>query len=106
MSCNNAISISKDEVLIKIHVIPGSSQSLFPAGYNSWRQCIEVKVKATAKENKANSEVIEKISKYFNILPKDVYIVSWQKGREKIVSIKNIQKRDVCRKIEESLNGL
>jgi len=104
MSCNNAISISKDEVLIKIHVIPGSSQSLFPAGYNSWRQCIEVK--ATAKENKANSEVIEKISKYFNILPKDVYIVSGQKGREKIVSIKNIQKRDICRKIEESLNGL
>ncbi|MEE9440851.1 MAG: hypothetical protein V3V27_02850, partial [Candidatus Thermoplasmatota archaeon] len=59
-----------------------------------------------AKEYKAISEVIEKISKYFNNLPKDVYIVSWQKGREKIVSIKNIQKRDVCRKIEESLNGL
>ena len=106
MSCNNAISLSKDEVLIKIHVIPGSSQSLFPAGYNIWRQCIEAKIKAASKENKANREVIEKISKYFNILPKDVSIVSGQKGREKIVSIKNIQKRDVCRKIEESLNGL
>jgi uncharacterized protein (TIGR00251 family) len=106
MSCNSAISFLKDEVLIKIHVIPGSSKSLFPAGYNIWRQCIEIKIKAAAKENKANREIIEKISKYFNILPKDIYIVSGNKGREKTVSIKNIKKRDVCRKIEESLNGL
>ena len=106
MNCNNAISLSKDIVLIKIHVLPGSSQSLFPAGYNNWRQCIEIKVKAVAKENKANNEIIEKIAKYFNILSKDVSIVSGQKGREKTISIKNIQKKDVCRKIEESLNGL
>ena len=106
MNCNNAISLSKDEVLIKIHVIPGSSQSLFPAGYNNWRQCIEAKVKAAAKENKANNEIIEKIAKYFDILPKDVSIVSGQKGREKTISIKNIQKEDVCRKIEGSLNEL
>lgn len=106
MNCKDAISLSKDEILIKIHVIPGSSQSLFPAGFNIWRNCIEIKVKSLAKENKANEEVIEKISNYFNILKKDVYIVSGEKGREKIVSIKNIQKKDVCRKIEESLNGL
>ena len=106
MNCNNAISLSKDIVLIKIHVLPGSSQSLFPAGYNNWRQCIEAKVKAAANDNKANSEVIEKIAKYFDILPKDVSIVSGQKGREKTISIKNILKKDVCKKIEESLNGL
>ena len=106
MNCNNAISLSKNEVLIKIHVIPGSSTSLFPAGYNTWRKCIEIKVKALAKENKANEEVVEKISNYFNILQNDVSIISGQKGRDKIVSIKNKQKKDVCKKIEESLNGL
>ncbi len=106
MNCNNAISLSKNEVLIKIHILPGSTRSLFPAGYNNWRQCIEAKVKAAAKENKANNEIIEKIAKYFDILPKDVSIVSGHKGREKTISIKNIQKEDVCRKIEESLNGL
>ena len=106
MNCNNAISLSKNEVLMKIHILPGSTRSLFPAGYNNWRQCIEAKVKAAAKENKANNEIIEKIAKYFDILPKDVSIVSGHKGREKTISIKNIQKEDVCRKIEESLNGL
>jgi len=106
MNCNDAISLSKDIVLIKIHVIPSSSQSLFPAGYNNWRQCVEVKVKAAAKDNKANIEVIEKIAGYFNISLENIHIISGKKGREKTVSIKNIQKRDVCKKIEESLNGL
>jgi len=106
MNCNDAISLSKNIVLIKIHVIPGSSQSLFPTAYNNWRQCIEVKVKAAAKDNKANIEVIEKIAEYFNISVKNIHIVSGKKGREKTVSIKNIQKRDVCRKIKESLHGL
>jgi len=106
MNCNDAISLSKNIVLIKIHVIPGSSQSLFPAGYNNWRQCIEVKVKAAAKDNKANSEVIKNIAEYFNITIKNIHIISGKKGKEKTVSIKNLQKRDVCRKIEETLNGL
>ena len=86
--------------------MPGSSQSIFPAGYNNWRQCFEVKVKSAAKDNKANVEATTIIAKYFNILPKDVSIVSGQKGREKTVAIKNIKKADVCRKIEESLHGL
>jgi len=106
MNCNNAISLSKDEILIKIHVIPGSSQSIFPSGYNNWRNCIEIKVKALAKENKANEEVIENISNYFNVMTKKVSIVSGKNRRDKIVSIKNIKKNYVCRKIEESLNGL
>ena len=106
MNCNNAISLSNNIVLLKIHVMPGSSQSIFPAGYNNWRQCFEVKVKAAAKDNKANNEIIEKIAQYFDILPKDISIVSGQKGREKTVAIKNIKKADVCRKIEESLHGL
>lgn len=106
MNCKHAISLSKDKVLIKIHVTAGSSQSLFPAGYNKWRHWIEIKVKAAAKENKANDEVITKIAEYFNRSSKDISIVSGQKGREKIISIKNIPFKEVCSKIEESLHGL
>ena len=106
MSCKNAISLSRDGVLIKLHVIPSSSQSVFPAGYNEWRKCIEIKVKAEAKENKANNEVVEKIAEYFNISPKDIYIISGQQGREKTISIRNVQIDKICKKIEESLHGL
>jgi len=106
MNCKHAISLSKNEVLMKLHVIPDSSQSLFPAGYNKWRNCIEIKVKAAAKENKANNEVITKIAEYFNHSSKDISIVSGQKGREKIISIKNVPIKNVCSKIEGSLHGL
>jgi uncharacterized protein (TIGR00251 family) len=106
MNCKDAISPSKNEVLLKIHVISDSSQSLFPSGYNNWRKCIEIKLKSPAIDNKANIEIIENIAKYFKILQKNVKIVTGKKSREKIISIKNIQKNEVCKKIEESLNGL
>ena len=106
MNCNNAISQSKDKILIKIHVTPGSSQSVFPTGYNKWRNCVEIKVKSEAKDNKANNEVIEKIAKYFNILTTDVKIISGHNIREKTISINKKLKSEVCNKIEESLNGL
>lgn len=106
MSCNKAISQIEKDVLIKLHVIPNSLKSIFPAGYNKWRNCIEIKVKAEAKENKANSEVIEKISKCFNILPKDVLIVSGHKIRDKNVLLKNTNKSDILKKIEDNINGL
>ncbi|UCD14056.1 MAG: YggU family protein [Thermoplasmatales archaeon] len=106
MNCKNAIGITKGEVRIKLHVIPGSSQSVFPAGYNEWRNSIEIKVKAKSKEDKANSAVVEKIAAYFNISPRDIYIVSGQKSRGKTISIKNLGIKDVCKKIEESLREL
>ena len=88
MNFKNAIDNSKDGVLIKLHVIPGSSKLVFPARYDRWRDCIEIKVKAPAKENRANREIIEKIAEYFNISTKDVSIVSGKKGRKKTVLIK------------------
>ena len=106
MNCTEAISLSKNKILLRICVHPNSSQSLFPAGYNKWRKCIEIKVKAITRDNKANIETVEKIAKYFNIPQKDITIISGHKRREKTISIKNIQKIDVCKKIEESLNGL
>jgi len=102
----NALNLSNNEVRLQLHVIPGSSQPVFPAGYNTWRNSIEIKVKAGAKENKANSEVIDQIAMYFNISLKEVCIIHGQKNREKIVAIKNIQIEDVFKKIKGSLRGV
>jgi len=106
MNCNNAIKQRQNDALIQIHVIPNSSKSIFPAGYNNWRSCIDIRVISATKDNKANNEIIEKISKYFNILPKNVSIISGLKGRVKTILIKNIEKNDIIKKIEDSLNGL
>jgi uncharacterized protein (TIGR00251 family) len=87
-------------------VVPGSSQILFPAGYNQWRKCIEIKVRSEAKENKANNEVVETIAGFFKISPTNVILVSGQKSREKTVALKKVPIDTVCERLEESLHGL
>jgi uncharacterized protein (TIGR00251 family) len=99
MNYKNAISTSGNGIIIKVHVTPGSSKSIFPAGYNDWRGCFEIKVKAEAKENKANNEVIERIAEYFNISPKDISIISGHKDRNKTILIKNIEIDDIRKKL-------
>jgi len=106
MSCTDAISVTDDDVVIRVFVHPGSSQSVFPSGYNSWRRCIEIQVQSQAKDNKANSEVIKIIAEFFKISTQDVSIVSGQKSKEKIISVKNLHTTDACKSIEESLHGL
>ncbi len=105
-SFKDAIKSSNQGVLLCLHVVPGSSQVLFPAGYNQWRKCIEIKVQSEAKDNKANNEVVETIAKFFKILPKNVILINGQKSREKTVALKKVTVDTVCERLEESFHGL
>jgi len=103
---SSAVSESKNGVYINLHVIPGSSKSVFPAGFNKWRSCIEIKVKSEAKDNKANIEVLNLVSSFFVIPLERIFIVSGKKSREKKVEINNISIDQVQKKIEVALDGL
>jgi uncharacterized protein (TIGR00251 family) len=105
-SFKDAIKSSKQGVILCLHVVPGSSQVVFPAGYNQWRKCIEIKVCSEAKENKANNEVIEIVAKFFRISEKDVILMNGQKSREKTICLSKISIENVCSQLEESVHGL
>jgi uncharacterized protein (TIGR00251 family) len=105
-SFKDAIKGSNQGVLLYLHVVPGSSQILFPAGYNQWRKCIEIKVQSEAKDNKANNEVVETIARFFKIPPKNVILVNGQKNREKTVALKKVHIDTIWEKLEESFHGL
>jgi hypothetical protein len=105
-SFKDAIKSSNQGVLLCLHVVPGSFETVFPAGYNQWRNCIEIKVRSEAKDNKANNEVVETIAGFFNITPKNVILVSGQKSREKTVALKKVTVDTVCERLEESFHGL
>jgi len=105
-SFKDAIKGSNQGVLVFLHVVPGSSQILFPAGYNQWRKCIEIKVRSEAKDNKANNEVVETVAGFFRVSAKDVILVSGQKSREKTVCLRKITVDMVRSKLEESFHGL
>jgi hypothetical protein len=105
-SFKEAVKISNEGVLLQLHVVPGSSQSVFPAGYNSWRKCIEIKVQSEAKDNKANIEVRETIASFFQLPVKDVTLISGQRNREKTLSLHHVSRDAVYRKLMETLHGL
>ncbi len=106
ISFKDTVKTSNEGVLLQLHVVPGSSQSIFPAGYNQWRKRIEIKVQSEAKDNKANIEVRETIASFFQLPVKDVTLISGQKSREKTVSLFHVSRDEVYRKLMESLHEL
>jgi uncharacterized protein (TIGR00251 family) len=105
-SFKDAVKNSREGILLQLQVIPGSSQTMFPAGYNSWRKRIEIKVQAQAKDNKANNEVRDTIASFFQLSIKEITIVSGLKNREKTVALHHIQLNDIYHKLEGTLHGL
>ena len=106
MDFTEAIQITKQGILLKLHVLPNAKQSLFPAGYNSWRKCLEIKVNAEAKDNKANQEVISCIATFFKVPPNTVSISSGLKNREKTVLLTTISKETITKKLKDALHEL
>jgi uncharacterized protein (TIGR00251 family) len=104
-SIKDAVKHSSQGVLVSLHVVPGSSDPLFPSGYNPWRNCIEIKVRSTASENKANIEVLETLAEFFRIAKQDVQLISGGKNREKTVLLRSISFDTVCTKLEEAFHG-
>lgn len=95
----------QDGVIFDIFVTPMARSIVFPAGFNDWRKCIEMKVCSPAKEDKANKEVIQIIADFFGKPLSDVYILSGRKNREKTVLIKEASVDFVSDKLRSSLDG-
>jgi uncharacterized protein (TIGR00251 family) len=102
----DSIKKYRDGAILDIFVTPNAKNVIFPAGYNPWRNRIEIKVSSQAKDNKANIEVIKTVSKYFLKPPSDVIIVIGHKNKEKTIFIKNILIDEALKKLRESFNGL
>jgi hypothetical protein len=95
-----------DGAIINLFVTPGNQSTIFPAGYNKWRRCIEIKVNSPAKNNKANKNVIKTIAEFLDKPVEDVFVVSGIKNRSKTVLIKGISTEAISERLKESLDGL
>jgi uncharacterized protein (TIGR00251 family) len=101
---NNAVTQHSDGALLALFVTSNADRTIFPAGYNSWRKRIEIKVVATAKDNKANIEVINTVAMFFHASEKD--ITHGKKSREKTVLIKHVSAEEITNRLKEPLHGL
>jgi len=95
-----------DGTTLNLFVTPGSRKIIFPAGVNSWRKSIEISVAASAKENKANKEVIKTIAEFFEKPVTDIFVVKGSKNRAKTVLVKGATVDFVSERLRDSLDGL
>jgi uncharacterized protein (TIGR00251 family) len=106
MNNQKAIEEKDNKLVLRVHVTPKSSTSVFPAGFDRWRNCIEVKVQAEAQDNKANHEVLEVIAQFCHIPVSQIRIISGLKGRLKVVAISGSELGQIRRRLEDTFYGV
>jgi uncharacterized protein (TIGR00251 family) len=81
-----AIKEIEDGILVDIEVSPNASKFEI-TGYNTWRERIEIRIKAVPQKGKANKEIIKEFSK---LTKNDVEIISGLKSHQKTLKISKI----------------
>jgi uncharacterized protein (TIGR00251 family) len=83
------VSEQKDGIIIRLHIQPGASKNEL-VGLHGDR--LKIRLKAPPVEGKANKELINYLSKVFEIPKNEIEIISGQTGRRKNVKIIGITK--------------
>jgi uncharacterized protein (TIGR00251 family) len=83
-----AVKEVEDGILVDIEVSTKSNKFEI-AGYNDWRERIEIRIKSPPLKGKANKEIINEFSK---LAKSDVEIISGLKSRQKTLKIFKISK--------------
>ena len=78
------------DVKIRVHVNPGSKKSEIQK-FDEWKNVLVVKVKSPPEKGKANRELVELLSDFFST---EVYIVSGQKSRNKIIVVRGLSEKE------------
>lgn len=102
-SFEKAIKETKDGIAIDLEVTPVSKKACFPAGYNQWRERIEIKLTSVAQKGKANGQLIEIVAGFFNIGQRDITIGSGAKSSKKTVIIDGIEQKQAVLAIDNVL---
>lgn len=92
----SAVKPARDGCTLDVEVVPGSLESVFPAGFNRWRGCIEAKVKAPPSDGKANVELCGLIAQRLDLPRASVSVSSGQTSRRKSLSVEGLRPEGAC----------
>jgi len=85
-----AIKEIEDGILVDTEVSPNASKFEI-SGYNTWRERIEIRIKALPQKGKANKEIIKEFSK---LTRNQVEIISGLKSHQKTLKISKMSYDD------------
>jgi len=83
-----AIKEQDNGALLRLRVKTGCNKALFPAGYDPWRQAIEIGICSAPQKGQANREIINIIRDFFKLDVADIRLVYGSTNTEKGIWIK------------------
>jgi len=89
-------------VMLEVEVQPGAKRQGI-VGFNEWRGCLSVAVRAEAQKGKANNAVLHVLSTSLQIPKNQLRIVSGATSRSKKVRIENVSSDGLIRLLEPYL---
>lgn len=67
MPADAAVRASSDGALLDVTVKPEARDPGFPAGYDEWRERVEARVAAPARDGAANEELVDAVGAFFDV---------------------------------------
>jgi uncharacterized protein len=95
-----AVTETHDGLIVNIDVSPNARRFEI-TGYNSWRERIEVRIKALAQKGKANKEIVNEFSALTN---REVELISGLKSQQKTLKIYGMDQKDFLELISPFLH--
>ena len=92
-----AIKERDNGALLHLRVKTGCNESHFPAGYNPWRQAIEIGICSAPQKGQANREIIEILRYFFKLDIADIRLIYGATSAEKGIWIKQRPEEAIAR---------
>ncbi len=105
MDISDALRASKNGIILSLKVTPNAKKPIFPAGYDSWRKAVEIRVKALPEKGEANAEVVELVAQFFGVPESAVSIIAGAKSRGKSVEILGLNEEAAAQMLGEVVSG-
>ena len=97
-SINDCLKFAGNEIVVKVKIVPGSSQNKIVGVYNN---ALKITITAPPVEGKANKKCIAYLAKYFDVAKSRIEIISGKTSKIKLIKIYDISKKDFLEKLEK-----
>ncbi len=103
MDISDAVSEYKNSTAITLDVTAGSKKTVFPSGYNEWRNAVQCRIGAQPIEGKANKVILSAVSEFFKVPAGNVSIISGATSSLKRIQVDGISVADAKTLLKDAI---
>lgn len=105
-SWRDAVQAVPGGVRLLLEAQPGASQERFPDGFNPWRGRIGVRVRAPARDGKANAAVLASVAAFFAVPGTAVALEAGALDSRKSVVVRGLAQEAAHARLAPALEGM